>query len=144
MWCYTYYAMGRILGESDSADTSFNNTYVYDAFGQLIRENNKSLDKTFVFKYNKIGNIIGCDALAYTTENVSNDSVVTHVYDSTIKDRLIKFNNISISYDANGCPTYYNGRSYAWNKGKLSRIYRGSPSQGGTASVTSGLLSGWY
>ena len=30
-----------------------------------------------------------------------------------------------------GYPTYYNGRSYTWNKGKLSRIYRGSPSQGG-------------
>ena len=58
--------MGRILGESDSADASFNNTYVYDAFGQLIRENNEGLDKTFVYEYNKIGNIIGVKEYDFT------------------------------------------------------------------------------
>lgn len=112
---YTYDAMGRIIGELDSVDTSFNNTYVYDAFGRLIQENNKQLDKTFVFKYNDNGNIVGCDTVAYTTENVSNDTVTeTHVYDSTIKDRLKSFNGSSISYDSNGYPTYYNNKNYIW------------------------------
>lgn len=130
---YGYDAMGRIVSESDSTDTSFNNTYVYDAFGRLIQENNKALDKTFVFKYDDNGNIIGCDTIAYTTENVSNDNVTeTHVYDSTIKDRLVKFNNISISYDANGCPTYYNGRNYTWTKGKLTRVHCGAAQQPGS------------
>lgn len=130
---YEYDAMGRIVGETDSVDTSFKNTYVYDSFGRLVQENNKSLDKTFVFKYNDNGNIIGYDTLAYTTDNVSNDNVtVSHVYDETIKDRLVKFNNISISYNANGCPTYYNGRNYTWTKGKLSRVHKGAAQQPGS------------
>ena len=124
---YGYDALGRIISEADSVDTSFNNTYVYDTFGRLIQENNKALDKTFVFKYNDNGNIIGCDTLAYTTANVSNANVtVTHVYDSTIKDRLVKFNNNPISYDENGCPTSYNGKTYTWTKGKLTSVSSGT------------------
>ena len=131
---YGYDAMGRITKESNAPITdSTPTTYVYDAFGRLIQENNKALDKTFIFKYNSIGNIIGCDTLAYTTETISNINVTeTHAYDSTMKDRLVKFNNIPISYDTNGCPTYYNGKSYAWNKGKLSRVYRGAAQQPGS------------
>ena len=65
MWCYAYDAMGMILSEVDSADTSFNNTYVYDAFGRLVQEKNKGLDKTFVFKYNEIGNITNVKEYKY-------------------------------------------------------------------------------
>ena len=130
---YGYDALGRITSESDSTDTSFNNTYVYDSCGRLIQENNKALDKTFVFKYNDNGNIIGFDTLAYTTANVSNANVtVTHVYDSTIKDRLKSFNGSSISYDSNGYPTYYNNKNYIWTKDKLTRIFRGNGSQYGS------------
>ena len=55
----------------------------------------------------------------------------TYNYSTQYPDRLTSFNGNSISYNSLGCPTYYNGRSYIWNKGKLSRIYRGSPTQGG-------------
>lgn len=41
--------MGRIVSESDSVNTNLNNTYTYDSFGQLIREDNKALDKTYVY-----------------------------------------------------------------------------------------------
>ena len=131
---YGYDAMGRIVKESDAVITdSTPATYVYDSFGRLIQENNKALDKTFVFKYNDNGNIIGCDTLAYTTANVSNANVtVTHVYDSTIKDRLKSFNGSSISYDSNGYPTYYNNKNYIWTKDKLTRIFRGNGSQYGS------------
>ena len=37
-----------------------------------------------------------------------------------------------ISYDASGYPTYYNGKNYAWTKGKLTRIHRGSAGQYGS------------
>ena len=33
-------------------------TYEYDIYGRLIRENNEFLDKTIVYEYNDIGNII--------------------------------------------------------------------------------------
>lgn len=32
-------------------------TYEYDEYGQIIRENNKVLNKTFVYGYDSIGNI---------------------------------------------------------------------------------------
>ena len=71
--------------------------------------------------------------MAYTTANVSNANVtVTHVYDSTIKDRLKSFNGSSISYDSNGYPTYYNNKNYIWTKDKLTRIFRGNGSQYGS------------
>ena len=130
---YGYDVMGRITSESDSTDTSFNNTYVYDDFGQLIRENNKSLDKTFVYVYDNIGNITSVKTYGYTTGDISGDPTRedSFTYHSTVKDRLTKFNNISISYDSNGCPSYYD-KNYAWTKGKLSRIYKGSAHQPGS------------
>jgi RHS repeat-associated protein len=132
---YTYDALGRITDEVDSADTSFNNHYEYDAFGQLIRENNKSLDKTYVYEYNESGNIKSAKTYTYTTDSVANltaTSTESYVYDSTVKDRLKSFNNSSISYDSSGYPTYYNNRNYTWTKGKLTRIHRGSSMQYGS------------
>lgn len=130
---YTYDALGRITDEVDSVDTSFNNHYIYDSYGRLVQESNKTLDKTYVYKYNDSGNILGCATLAYTTDDVSNTAVTeTYVYDSTIKDRLKSFNGSSISYDSNGYPTYYNSKNYTWTKGRLTKIHRGSAGQYGT------------
>ncbi|MGM9631814.1 MAG: hypothetical protein ACI3XL_01820, partial [Eubacteriales bacterium] len=57
---YGYDALGRITSHSySSASTSDSKTYVYDSCGQLVRENNKALDKTYMYEYNNIGNIIG-------------------------------------------------------------------------------------
>ena len=125
---YEYDAMGRIVGETDSVDTSFKNTYVYDTFGQLIRENNKSLDKTFVYEYDNIGNITSVKTYGYTTDDISGDptSEDSFTYHSTVKDRLTKFNNLSISYDSNGCPTSYNGKTYTWTKGRLTSVSSGT------------------
>ncbi len=44
-----------------------NQIYEYDTHGQLIRENNKWLDKTLVYEYNGIGNIVSVKTYAYTT-----------------------------------------------------------------------------
>ena len=136
---YTYDAMGRILGESDSADTSFNNTYVYDAFGQLIRENNKSLDKTFIYEYNEIGNIIAAKTYAYTTGDIGNltpESTDTYSYDTTHKDRLSAFNGNPISYNTTGCPSSYQGVAWSWKNGRLDTISNGAFANGKSYSFT--------
>ena len=130
---YAYDAFGRITDEVDSVDTNFNNHYIYDSYGRLIQESNKALDKTFVFKYNDSGNMLGYNTLAYTTDDVTGiyfDD--THSYDDAITDRLVSFNDLPISYDASGYPTYYNGKNYTWTKGKLTRIHRGSAGQYGS------------
>lgn len=40
--------------------------YVYDSCGQLVRENNSALDKSFQYVYNNIGNIIGVKEYDFT------------------------------------------------------------------------------
>ena len=131
--------MGRIVSEYDSSDTSFNNTYVYDAFGQLIRENNKSLDKTFVYEYNEIGNIIAAKTYAYTTGDIGNltpESTDTYSYDTTHKDRLSAFNGSPISYNTTGCPSSYQGVAWSWKNGRLDTISNGAFANGKSYSFT--------
>lgn len=41
--------------------------YVYDCISRLVREDNKKLNKTFLFSYDKGGNIIECIEYAYST-----------------------------------------------------------------------------
>lgn len=132
---YEYDAMGRITSHSySSAYTNDNKGYIYDSFGQLVRENNQALDKTFIYEYDGIGNITSVKKYAYTTGDVGTtpQSTDTYVYDGNIKDRLITFNGTSISYDSMGCPTYYNNKTYTWNRGKLTRIHRGYAQQPGS------------
>ena len=121
---YTYDALGRITNEVDSTDTSFNNHYEYDAFGRLIRENNKSLDKTYVYEYNESGNITAAKTYAYTTGAVSGSytSSNSYSYDTTQKDRLTAFNGKSITYNSSGCPISYDDWTYSWSKGKFAGL----------------------
>ena len=131
--------MGRIVSEYDSADASFNNTYVYDAFGQLIRENNKSLDKTFIYEYNEIGNIIAAKTYTYTTGDIGNptpESTDTYSYDTTHKDRLTTFNGSPISYNTTGCPSSYQGVAWSWKNGRLDTISNGAFANGKSYSFT--------
>ena len=83
--------------------------------------------------YDNIGNITSVKTYGYTTGDISGDPTRedSFTYHSTVKDRLTKFNNISISYNSNGCLSYYD-KNYAWTKGKLSRVYKGSAQQPGT------------
>jgi YD repeat-containing protein len=46
--------MGRIASETAGGYTT---TYTYDEYGQLVRENNQALDKSFQYEYNGICNI---------------------------------------------------------------------------------------
>ena len=47
--------------------------YFYDAVNQLIRENNKVLDKTIKYNYDNGGNILSKEEYSYTTDEI--DSV---------------------------------------------------------------------
>ena len=95
--------------------------YVYDPFGQLIRENNKSLDKTYIYSYNGIGNIDSIKAYSYTTAQTPSGTPSSTTFSYT-GDKLTGFNGKSITYNSNGGIDTYDGKTFTWNKGKLSRI----------------------
>lgn len=112
----------RITKETDNM-VGYENTYIYNDYGELVRENNAKNNKTILYSYNDIGNIIKVQEYNYTTGEVGSlTKENTYTYDSTYLDRLIKYNNNSITYDDNGCLKTYNGWTYVWNKGKLALI----------------------
>ena len=132
---YSYDSMGRITSEVDSVNTNANTTYVYDSFGQLIRENNKSLDKTLVYCYDSIGNITSVKTYAYTTAATPSGTFTEQAYgynNTSHPDRLTNFGGKGISYNTLGYPISHDGMSYVWTKGKLTRQFCGSKAQAGT------------
>ncbi len=123
---YGYDAIGRIVSQVDSADSTTNNTYAYDTFGRVVRENNKALDKTYVYEYNEIGNVTSVKAYPYTTSDAisGNATVTPFTYgDSNNPDRLTKFGGKDLTYDLNGCPVRYGDKVLVWDKGKLIKVY---------------------
>ena len=112
MSSYEYDNMGRISSMSVNGNTA---SYTYDAYGQLVGENNQALDKTFQYVYNGIGNI----------ESVtSSGNTINFGYtDTAHPDRLTSYNNKAITYNANGGVATYDGWNYNWNnRGKLASI----------------------
>lgn len=119
--------MGRISKEKDSSGNILR-SFSYDTYGQLVRENNAELDKTFVFEYNNNGGITKVKEYAYSTSSTPTGTATekTNTYDSTYPDRLTKCGSTSISYNSMGCPTTCNGYTAAWTRGKLSKLSKGS------------------
>ena len=130
---YNYDSCDRI---SSIQNINHLNSYEYDSFGRLVRENNEALDKTIVYEYNDIGNITSKKEYDFSTSGLSNlRSTKSYTYDTTIKDRLDNYNGTAIPYNVLGCPTTLNGYNLTWNKGKLTGLSKGNL-QSGTESYT--------
>ena len=123
---YEYDPMGRICQEKDG-NGSILKSYTYDEFGQLIREGNKALDKTYVYEYNNIGNVTlvkEYDYYAPDEELPSCQKCAKYEYDSECPDKLTKFDGNVIEYNSIGCTSKYKDENYEWANGKLSKIHR--------------------
>lgn len=79
---YSYDSMGRIVSNTYSSKNTTSNyrTYMYDQYGQLIRENNEGLDKTFVYEYDSIGNIISVKESDFTLSNTPSGACTEKSY----------------------------------------------------------------
>ena len=103
-------------------------SFSFACYGRLVRENNSLLDKTFIYKYNNIGNITSAKTYDYTTgsvEGLTALSTDSYTYDATNRDRLTYFGDVRVPYDELGCPSGYNGYIASWNRGKLSKLSKG-------------------
>ena len=120
---YTYDAMGRIKTDNHSGKYAPSNyrSYEYDEYGQLQRENNQGLAKTFMYEYNGIGNLTAIKEYALSLSTTPAGTPVTTTFGYT-DDRLTSFGGTTISYNAMGCPTSYDGKIATWAEGKLSRL----------------------
>ena len=124
----------------DDVDTGFGYSaedvrFTYDGFGQLVRENNKLLDKTLVYEYNNIGNVIKVTVYGYTEGALGSVlSSKTFDYNAAKKDQLTVYNGSMLTYDANGCLKTAPGTvmntsgtvTYGWTGGRLTSASWGS------------------
>ena len=128
---YGYDAMGRIRTDSYSCAYASGDyrTYEYDEYGQLVRENNQGLAKTFVYEYNDIGNLTAIKAYPFTLSTTPSATPVTTTFGYT-DDKLTSFGGSTIAYNTMGCPARYDDKFVVWSKGKLSRFTSGNFTNG--------------
>ena len=110
--------------------------YAYDEMGQLIREDNELLRKTYMYTYDKSGNLLSKKIYPVASADVTplDTPIITKSYPYTYGnenwgDQLTKYNDVSLTYDAVGNPLrYYNGIVYTmqWQNGRqLASLSRG-------------------
>ena len=117
-FAYTYDNRGNITSEPRNGLTT---TYVYDALGQLIRVNDPHENATWVYAYDRGGNILNKAKYAYTTADELGEAVESIPYaygDANWKDKLTAYNGVPITYDAIGNPLSDGTWTYEWQAGR--------------------------
>jgi len=117
---YEYDDKGNITvvrdGRTEEAPIIY--SYEYDELGQLIRENNSVLNKTYTYSYDNNGNITSVKTYVYTLGEITGESISEDIYsygNNDWKDQLTSFNGQSIVYDGMGNPTEYLGNALTWD-----------------------------
>lgn len=127
IYSYTYDDKGNIV--SVCKNGLLQNSYEYDAFGQLVRENNLALNKTYIYNYDDGGNILSKKEYLYTLGELSGEySTTEYEYDPNLTDLLLNYSDDSIVYDNAGNPTSYRGAACTYNGRQLCTYTKGSTS----------------
>lgn len=113
---YVYDTRGNIISEKRGTLTT---TYQYDALGQLVRVNDPHENKTWVYEYDRGGNMTRRIQYPYTTGTLGTAaSTSTYAYDGTWKDQLTSRAGYPLTYDAVGNLKTYGGWVYEWEAGR--------------------------
>ena len=121
---YTYDASGNITEIKKNGATLFR--YAYDSLNQLVREDNTLSGRTYVYEYDRAGNIKSKKTYDYTTATTVSTtlySTQTYTYGSSRSgDILTALNGSTISYDGALNPLSYviNGSecTLTWTQGR--------------------------
>ncbi len=115
---YTYDDNGNITAITKNGTVQQN--YAYDENSQLVREDNRDINKSIVYSYDGYGNILNKKEYAFTTGELGAvTDTITYSYDSTWKDKLTSYDGQSITYDSMGNPSSYCGATLDWNGRRL-------------------------
>lgn len=115
---YTYDNRGNIISEKRGTLTT---TYAYDAIGQLVRVDDPHENASWVYEYDRGGNMTKRKKYAYTTGSLDglSYSLRSYTYDSTWKDQLVSNGSYPLTYDAMGNLKTYADWEYEWEAGRL-------------------------
>ena len=98
--------------------------------GQLIREDNKPKNQTYVYTYDNSGNITSKKTYALTAKKATPSGSYTNVsygYSSgSWGDLLTSYNGSTITYDTIGNPLSYRGKTFTWEGRRLVGAVNGS------------------
>lgn len=114
---YTYDSRGNIKTEKRGNLTT---SYEYDAIGQLVRVNDPHENKTWVYEYDRGGNMTKRIQYAYTTADTLGDpaATCTYGYNPQWKDQLTANGSYPLTYDAIGNLKAYADWEYEWEAGR--------------------------
>ncbi|HIR22194.1 MAG TPA: hypothetical protein IAB32_00210 [Candidatus Scatosoma pullicola] len=153
---YAYDEMGNVAKIYKNGKQTV--SYEYDGIGQLIRENNREMGKTYMYSYDGNGNILMRREYGYTLKNnedmpeecdeyiygyEGNTDRLTEIV-SRVKneDGEYEEETKTFTYDAMGNPVAYEGKAAAWTKGRqlmyLNGVTFGYNGQGQRIAKTQG------
>ena len=112
---YKYDKMGNICEIRENG--VLKTRYAYDSLNRLVREDNRVLDKTVIFEYDRKGNIVSQRKYSFTLK--SNDYLdeqqPTKTTDYEYRNgKLVVFDGQRLEYDCLGNPTEYKGDHLEW------------------------------
>ena len=116
---FTYDAVGNIITISENGVQKVK--YTYNALSELTRVDSVWENKSITYTYDAGMNMTSRKEYSYTTGTLGT-AVKTDVFTyrtSGWKDQLVSYNGSSISYDAVGNITAYQGRTLTWYRGSL-------------------------
>ena len=118
---YKYDRMGNICRIDENGEPVV--WYKYDALNRLIREDNKTFKKTWVYSYDNKGNILCKRETAFTLKENVEESEFTSVQYEYDGDKLLTYGTEACEYDAIGNPTTYRGKSVSWSNSRQMVSY---------------------
>lgn len=103
---FTYDRNGNITKIVSSSGTE--TRYVYDKLGQLLREDNPDMNRTYVYSYDNAGNITSKKTYALTAEGITPTTLYSNIAygynDASWGDLLTSYSGNTIEYDNIGNP----------------------------------------
>ncbi len=95
--------------------------YSYDTLGRIVREDNKSLNKTVLYTYDTNGNITERCEYEYSSKSKEelSEKICNHFTYDYDGDRLTNYNGELFTYNNFGSPTVYRGKALQWSYGKV-------------------------
>ena len=121
---YKYDTMGNICRIDENGEPVV--WYKYDALNRLIREDNKTFGKTWLYSYDNKGNILSKRTTNFTLKENAEECEFESVQYEYDGDKLLSYGTEACEYDAIGNPTKYCGKVVAWENGRQMVSYDGT------------------
>ena len=121
---YKYDTMGNICRIDENGEPVV--WYKYDALNRLVREDNKTFKKTWLYSYDNKGNILCKRTTNFTLKENVEECEFTSVQYEYDGDKLLTYGTQMCEYDAIGNPETYRGKSVGWSNGRQMTSYDGT------------------